>query len=533
MEIVRVRTICLSLAFWQVIHPAMNSSTTKSFTVTHWLIVIVASIGFLFDTYELLMTPLVAPGAIAELLKVPQNNPLVTAWVGKLLWMTALCGGVFGLLGGWLTDKLGRKTVMVAAIFVYSFSPVAAAFSKSLEMFIFFRCTTFIGVCVEFVAAITWLAEVFEDKKQKERWLGITQAFASLGGVCVTAMSAWLLAHAATLPAFGLPAGLGGAAPSQWRYLLLTGMLPAIPIALLLPFVPESRIWKERRAAGTLKRPSFGALFAPELRRVTVLTAALSACAYGIAFGALQVTVSRVTPGLPELSAQAKQLAPLRKEAEALNKQLLELIARNAPPAEQKPVRDLIRENFLKQQPINKEVQAVANRVQWFQEMGGLAGRIALALLLIVGIARRSLLRIFQFPAVVVLPVTYFVLFHKGGDTFLWAYAACGFLTIAQFSYFGEYLPKVFPLHLRGTGGSFATNVGGRMVGTSASMLTTLVIAPMLAGGVEAVRPMHIAQAAGWVAAGIAVLALVLGFFLPEPKVVEEKEPERVSRINA
>ncbi len=496
----------------------MNSSGQKPFTVTQWLIVIVASIGFLFDTYELLMTPLVAPAAIAELLKVPQNNPLVTAWVGKLLWITALCGGVFGLLGGWLTDKFGRKTVMASAIFIYSFSPVFAAFSTSLEMFIFFRCTTFIGVCVEFVAAITWLAEVFEDKKLRERWLGITQAFASLGGVCVTLMSAWLLANAASLPAYGLPGGPGGTAPTTWRYLLLTGMLPAIPIALLLPFVPESRVWKERRAAGTLKRPSFRALFSPELRRVTLLTAALSACAYGIAFGALQVTVARVTPGLPELASQAKQLAPLRKEAEALNKQLLVLIEKNADAAEQKPVRDLIRENLLKQKPINSEVQKMSNHVQWFQEMGGLAGRVALALLLIVGIARRSLLRLFQFPAVLILPVTYFVLFSKGGDAFLWAYAACGFLTVAQFSYFGEYLPKVFPLHLRGTGGSFATNVGGRMVGTSASILTTLVVAPLLAGGAEAVRPMHIAQAAGWVATGIAALALVLGCFLPEPK---------------
>ena len=495
----------------------MNSSVPR-FTVTQWLIVTVAAIGFLFDTYELLMTPLVAPAAIAELLRVPQNNPLVTAWVGKLLWMTALCGGIFGLLGGWLTDKLGRKTVMAAAIFVYSFSPVAAAFSKSLEAFVLFRCTTFIGVCVEFVAAITWLAEVFEDKKQKERWLGITQAFASLGGVFVTAAGAWLLAHAASLPHFGLPAGLGGTGPSQWRYLLLTGMIPALPIALMLPFVPESRIWKERRAAGTLKRPSFGALFSPELRRVTLLTAALSACAYGIAFGALQVTVSRVTPGLPELSSQAKALAPLRKEAEALNQELLALINKAVPLADQKPVRDRIRENFLKQQPINKEVQAVSNRVQFFQEMGGLAGRVALALLLFIGIARRSLLRIFQFPAVVILPITYFVLFHKGGDVFLWTYALCGFLTVAQFSYFGEYLPKVFPLYLRGTGGSFATNVGGRMIGTSASFLTTVIIAPMIAGGAESVRPMHVAQAAGIVATSIAVLALMLGFFLPEPK---------------
>jgi hypothetical protein len=187
-------------------------------------------------------------------------------------------------------------------------------------------------------------------------------------------------------------------------------------------------------------------------------------------------------------------------------------------PAERARLLAEIKANFAKQQPINKDVQQLSNRVQFFQEMGGLAGRVALALLLIIGIARRSLLRIFQLPAVFVLPVTYFALFHKGGDAFLWAYAVCGFLTVAQFSYFGEYLPKVFPLHLRGTGGSFATNVGGRMIGTSASFLTTVVMAPMIAGGVESVRPMHIAQAAGLVATGIAVLALALGFLLPEPR---------------
>src|SRR4249920_1133183 len=175
----------------------MTTTPAQRFTTTQWLIITIAAIGFLFDTYELLMTPLVAAPAIAELLKIPQNNPIVTDWVGRLLWISALCGGVFGLLGGWLVDKLGRKTVMAAAIFIYSFSPVAAAFSKTLEAFVFFRCTTFIGVCVEFVAAITWLAEVFEDKKQKERWLGITQAFASLGGVLVTLASGWISRHLA------------------------------------------------------------------------------------------------------------------------------------------------------------------------------------------------------------------------------------------------------------------------------------------------------------------------------------------------
>ena len=132
----------------------MKDLPASRLTLTHWLIVIIASIGFLFDTYELLMTPLVAVPAIAELLKLPPNHPEVTGWMGRMLWMTALCGGTFGLLGGWLIDRFGRKRIMAASIFVYAFSPFAAAFSSTLPMFVFFRCTTFIGVCVEFIAAI-------------------------------------------------------------------------------------------------------------------------------------------------------------------------------------------------------------------------------------------------------------------------------------------------------------------------------------------------------------------------------------------
>ena len=493
----------------------MNPSESRpaKLTLTAWLVLIIASIGFLFDTYELLMTPLVAAPAIAELLKVPLNNPIVTDWVGRLLWISALCGGVFGLLGGWLVDKLGRKTVMALSIFLYSFSPFFAAYSTSLLMFVFFRSTTFIGVCVEFVAAITWLAEIFEDRRQKERWLGITQAFASLGGVLVTSMSILMSAKAKSLPHIGLPAGLGSTDPSTWRYLLMTGLLPAIPIALLLPFVPESKVWKEKRAAGTLKRPSFAALFAPELRRITLVTAVLSACAYGIAFGALQVTVARVTPGLPELKQQAAELAPLRKQAEALNKQL------NALPANDPARKDLVAQikgNFVKQKPINEVVKEMSDQVQFRQEMGGLLGRILLAAFLIFGMSRVTLLKVFQVPALVVLPLTYLMFFKQGGEIFLWSYFICGLLTVAQFSYFGEYLPKAFPLHLRGTGGSFATNVGGRMIGTSMALVTTNFVAPMLAGS-GPLLPAHVAKAAGVVATSIAVIGFLVGFLLPEP----------------
>src|SRR5438034_9793811 len=152
------------------------------------------------------MTPLVLAPALSELLRVPPNLPEVTAWFGRVLWMTALSGGIFGLLGGWLVDRLGRKSVMAGSILVYSISPVLAGLSTDLGWLIFFRCATFVGVCVEFVAAVTWLAELFPDKRPKELALGWTQAFASVGGLLVTAVSA----------------GIGK--------LVLNKMLPALPV---------------------------------------------------------------------------------------------------------------------------------------------------------------------------------------------------------------------------------------------------------------------------------------------------------------
>src|SRR5258706_4326160 len=213
-----------------------ESAPAQKLGLTEWLIILVAVIGFAFDTYELLMLPLIAGPALAEILQVPPNNPLVTKWVGNMLWMTALCGGIFGLLGGWLTDRFGRKKVLVASILLYSFSPVLAAFSTTLPAFLFFRCTTFVGVCVEFIAAITWLAELFPDKRTRELVLGYTQAFASVGGLLVTAANYIAVNYAGSLPGLPVPEPFNPHASS--RYTLMTGLLPVLPIALMLPFVP-------------------------------------------------------------------------------------------------------------------------------------------------------------------------------------------------------------------------------------------------------------------------------------------------------
>jgi MFS family permease len=493
-----------------VSHATLNGGPQR-LTITHWLILIVAAIGFLFDTYELLMTPLVLAPALSELLRVPPNHPEVTAWVGRVLWMTALSGGVFGLLGGWLVDRLGRKSVMAGSIFVYSLSPVLAGLSTSLGWLIFFRCATFVGVCVEFVAAVTWLSELFPDKRQRELAVGWTQAFASVGGLFVTGVSRGIgnLVQNNVLPA--LP--VGDPTNSAWRYTLMTGLIPALLIVFLLPFVPESAVWLERKRAGTLKRPRFGELFAPRLLRTTVVATILSACAYAAAFGTLQVTVTQGVPGLPDLADARARMMPYVKSNETLQKQLQEL------PKDSSEYEQKLKEfngNLKQMGKITKEeIQPVREHVQFMQELGGLVGRILLALALLSVASKRLLLWLFQIPGLVIIPVVWFWVFHNQPQYFTLGVFLAGLCIVAQFSYFGEYLPKVFPVHLRGTGGAFATNVGGRMIGTSAAFLTTNLIAPLLTVGSNTYE--KVAYAAGVTGLLVFGVGFLVSFFLPEP----------------
>ena len=139
--------------------------------------------------------------------------------------------------------------MLVWSILLYAFSAMAAGFSTSIYMLLVLRSTTYIGVFVEFVAAVAWIAEIFPDAKQREKALGYTQAFSSIGGMMVTGAYAIAVTYAQSFPAIA-----GGHAP--WRYTLISGVIPALPLILIRPFLPESPAWQQKKAAGTLRRPS-------------------------------------------------------------------------------------------------------------------------------------------------------------------------------------------------------------------------------------------------------------------------------------
>jgi MFS family permease len=439
-------------------------------TKIQWLICIVASIGFAFDTYELLMLPLVLRPALEQLGGLQFGTPDYNRWRDLMFYAPALCGGVFGLLGGYLTDRLGRRRILTWSILLYAVSAFAAGFATSLPMLLVLRCATFVGVCVEFVAAVAWLAELFPEPKQRESVIGYTQAFSSLGGFMVSLMALLIANIAHSLPAIH-------GTHDNWRYLLISGLIPAIPLMVIRPFLPESPLWKEKKAAGTLKRPSFAEIFRPAYRKTTLVTALIFACSLGAAFGAIQ-QLPQIVPGLVQVDP-------------------------SLPPPQRQAV-----------------IQSTIAGVQTIQELGGLVGRFILAFLAVRLVSRRKLLRVFQVPGLVIVPLVF--LYPAVHNLTLLKYGIffAGLFTVAQLSFWGNYLPRVYPTHLRGTGESFAANVGGRMIGTSAALLTTRIASGMPGDSPSA----HLAYAAAVVAFIVYAVGFIASFWLPEPK--QEELPE-------
>ncbi len=111
------------------------------------------------------------------------------------------------------------------------------------------------------------------------------------------------------------------------------------------------------------------------------------------------------------------------------------------------------------------------------------------------------------------------ILFHVGSWELTWMHLGifvCGLCTVAQFSFWGNYLPYVYPVHLRGTGESFAANIGGRLIGTSFAAVTSFIAGTAwVPGGSPPAKT-------AFTAAGVALFVYLVGSiacsWLPEPK---------------
>jgi SP family arabinose:H+ symporter-like MFS transporter len=150
----------------------------------------------------------------------------------------ALYGTVVGsLVGGWPTDRFGRRATLLWIGVLYLVSALGCAFAGGVGTFIAARFVGGLGIGISTVAAPLYISEI-APPSHRGRLAGMFQ-FNIVFGILV---------------AFASNAMLAGIGESAWRWMLGVAAIPSVVYTLLCFGIPESPRWllarKGDRTAG-------------------------------------------------------------------------------------------------------------------------------------------------------------------------------------------------------------------------------------------------------------------------------------------
>ncbi len=210
-----------------------GKSTSTIFNVA----VLVASLGYFVDIYDLLLFTIVRVPSLKDL-GVPQSE--IDTGVGLLLiniqMLGLLLGGIFwGIVG----DKKGRLKVLFGSILLYSVANIANGFVTGTTGYLFWRFVAGLGLAGELGAGITLVAEILP--KEKRGYGTMIVATVGVSG-----------AVAANLIAKLVP---------DWRYCYIIGGGLGLALLFLRISVMESHIFNQTAESNTPGRGQFFALF--------------------------------------------------------------------------------------------------------------------------------------------------------------------------------------------------------------------------------------------------------------------------------
>ncbi|TLV00798.1 MFS transporter [Dyadobacter luticola] len=136
--------------------PSAISSQPK-FSAVLTLPVIVASLGYFVDVYDLLLFNIVRVPSLKDLGLTEEGISKIGASIYNWQQAGLLIGGfMWGILG----DKLGRRSVLFGSILTYSLANIACGFTNNIEVYSFLRFIAGLGLAGELGAGITLIAEI-------------------------------------------------------------------------------------------------------------------------------------------------------------------------------------------------------------------------------------------------------------------------------------------------------------------------------------------------------------------------------------
>ncbi|HOW68780.1 MAG TPA: MFS transporter [Candidatus Paceibacterota bacterium] len=217
----------------------------KDVTFYHWLVVIIASAGWLFDCMDQRLFTVAKESALKELLgSDAAAQAALSKYLNYAVAAMMIGWGTGGLLFGMLSDKWGRVKTMVATLLVYSSFTGLSGFAQTWIDFTLYRFLVGLGVGGMFGAATTLVAESVPGGFRSLA-LGSLQALSATGNITGTIISMKIQPGAENVALGDL---LGIASSSGWRLLFFVGILPALLVVPIVFFLREPEAWRNAKA---------------------------------------------------------------------------------------------------------------------------------------------------------------------------------------------------------------------------------------------------------------------------------------------
>jgi MFS family permease len=437
----------------------------RGITAYQWLVLLLASAGWIFDVYEgqiynLTRDPLLkdilplgsdqvfhyrgdlspgvflvgGSGAVSSYRMLSQQEAIF--YYGDIFLGVFLIGGALGgILFGSLADRWGRRPTLVATILVYSLFSGLTFYAHELWQVGVLRFLVAMGVGGEWSVAAALVAEIFPTRARA--YAGSIFHSSSILGTVLAGLAA-------------LEVG------SEWRYVYLLGVLSALLIVAVRAGVSEPKTWIH--AGGS----SAGSLWELLADRRWAKRALL---------GLLLATVGLGTFWAVTVAGQ-----------------------------------DLAKRMLLRQGVASDEAGKYAQIAYGFVETaGGGLGLLSFGPLAVRWGRRRTFI-FFHLAALVIVPLTCYA------PAEYWQLLALlplyGFFTLGMHAGYAIYFPELFPTRLRATGAGFCFN-GGRLV--AASVL-------VFSGWLKSLPDMHDIRLPVTLLSGLFLFGVLFVWLLPETK---------------
>jgi MFS family permease len=388
-----------------------------------WTVLFAAWLGWGFDVFDGQLFNFVAPNCVPTLLGLTIGSPAAKAatlqWTGILTSVLLVGWAIGGIVFGQVADRIGRTRTLMLTMLLYAFGTAACALAPNIWVLMLFRVISSLGIGGEWAAGAAMVAEVMPESRRIEA-----------GALLYT--SAPLGLFLATFINFQIAGVYWRNSPEvSWRYVFLSGLIPAALAFLVRIFVKEPERWKS--AASSTTHPRLSELFTDKYRAITLAGFSMAVVAL-IMWWSCNAFIPVVATGLAQ--AEAK-LRSLDRSATLALVEGWKKIATN------------------------------------YFNLGGLIGTL-LTVPAAKYLGRKTMFGLYFAGSGLAILATFGL--HLAPETRLVMYFLIGLTVFGVFGAFTYYLPELFPTRLRGTGAGFCYNVG-RLIAA---------VGPILVGSIAA-----------------------------------------------